>query len=76
MENKNNNQPVLSLQEQTKIRMEKIDKLKEKGVEPFGKRFEVKDKICDIKKNYTDKIRRKCNICNCCWKNNYKKRYG
>ena len=57
MENKNNNQPVLSLQEQTKIRMEKIDKLKEKGVEPFGKRFEVKDKICDIKKNYTDKTK-------------------
>lgn len=57
MENKNNNQPVLSLQEQTKIRMEKIDKLKEKGVEPFGKRFEVKDKICDIKKNYSDKTK-------------------
>ena len=57
MENKNNNQPVLSLQEQTKIRMEKIDKLKEKGVEPFGKRFEVKDKICDIQKNYTDKTK-------------------
>ena len=55
MENKNNNnQPVLTLQEQTRIRIEKIDKLKEKGVAPFGARFEVKDKICDIKANYTD----------------------
>lgn len=50
-----NNQEVLNLQEQTKVRMEKIDKLKEKGVNPFGSKFEVKDKICDIKKNYTDK---------------------
>ena len=54
MENNNNNnqQPVLSVQEQTKIRMEKIDKLKEKGVQPFGFRFDVKDKICDIKEKY------------------------
>lgn len=50
-----NNQEVLNLQEQTKVRMEKIDKLKEKGVNPFGSKFEVKDKICDIKKNFTDK---------------------
>lgn len=56
MENKkfNNNQPVLTLQEQTRIRIEKIDKLKEKGVAPFGAKFDVKDKICDIKANYLD----------------------
>ena len=56
MENKkfNNNQPVLTLQEQTRIRIEKIDKLKEKGVAPFGAKFDVKDRICDIKANYLD----------------------
>ena len=50
----NNNQPVLTLQEQTKIRMEKMNKLKEKGIAPFGSRFEVKDKICDIKEKYNE----------------------
>ena len=55
MDNKNNNQPVLTVQEQTKVRMEKIDKLLEKGVAPFGARFDVKDKICDIKENYSCK---------------------
>ena len=56
MENKkfNNNQHVLTLQEQTRIRIEKIDKLKEKGVAPFGAKFDVKDRICDIKANYLD----------------------
>ena len=54
MENNNNQQPVLSIQEQTKIRMEKIDKLKEKGVAPFGFKFEVKDRICDIKAKYLE----------------------
>lgn len=58
MENKNNNnQPVLTLQEQTRIRMEKLDKLKEKGVEPYGAKFDVKDKICDIKAAYGDKAK-------------------
>ena len=58
MENKNNNnQPVLTLQEQTRIRMEKLDKLKEKGVEPYGAKFDVKDKICDIKATYGDKAK-------------------
>ncbi len=51
----NNNQPVLTLQEQTKIRMEKLDKLKEKGVNPFGARFDVQDKIIDIKTKYSEK---------------------
>jgi len=56
MENKNyNNQPQLSIQEQTQIRMDKIEKLKEKGVAPFGARFDVKDKIVDIKATYTEK---------------------
>lgn len=55
MENKNyNNQPVLSVQEQTKIRIEKLDKLQEKGVYPFGQKFDVKDKICDIKAKYSE----------------------
>ena len=54
MENKNNNQPVLTLQEQTRIRIEKLDKLKEKGIAPFGARFDVKDKIKDIKDMYTE----------------------
>ena len=57
MENNNNNQPVLSLQEQTKIRMEKLDKLKEKNIKPFGERFDVKDKIVDIRKTYGDKTK-------------------
>ncbi|MCI5745029.1 MAG: lysine--tRNA ligase [Erysipelotrichaceae bacterium] len=47
-----NNQPTLTIQEQTRIRMEKVEKLKEKGIDPFGKRFEVKDKINDIIANY------------------------
>lgn len=55
MDNNNNNQPVLTLQEQTKIRMEKLAKLQEKNVKPFGERFEVKDKIVDIIKLYSEK---------------------
>ena len=57
MENKNNNnvQPEISLQEQTRIRIEKIAKLQEKGVEPFGQRFDVKDKLVDIRNKYQDK---------------------
>ena len=47
-----NNQPVLTVQEQTKVRIEKLEKLKEKGVAPFGQKFDVKDKICDIKAKY------------------------
>ena len=53
--NFNNNQPGLSVQEQTRVRIEKLDKLKEKGVAPFGQKFDVKDKICDIKANYENK---------------------
>ena len=53
--NFNNNQPELSVQEQTRVRIEKLDKLKEKGVAPFGQKFDVKDKICDIKANYEKK---------------------
>ncbi len=53
----NNNQPILTLQEQTKIRIEKLEKLKEKGVNPFGSRFDVKDKIIDIKAKYSDKTK-------------------
>ena len=52
--NNNNNQPELTLQEQTVVRMEKLDKLREKGVEPYGSKFEVTHKICDIKSEYTD----------------------
>ena len=52
MENKNNNQPVLTVQEQTKVRIEKLEKLKEKGVAPFGQKFDVKDKIFDLKEKY------------------------
>ena len=55
MENKNNNQPVLTVQEQTKVRIEKLDKLKEKGVAPFGQKFDVKDKIADLKAKYAEK---------------------
>ena len=55
MQNKNYNQPELTVQEQTKVRIEKLDKLKEKGVEPFGTRFDVKDKICEIKAKYSEK---------------------
>ena len=55
MENKNNNQPVLTVQEQTKVRIEKLEKLKEKGVAPFGQKFDVKDKIADLKAKYADK---------------------
>ncbi len=54
-ENFNNNQPELTVQEQTRVRIEKLDKLKEKGVAPFGQKFDVKDKICDIKANYENK---------------------
>ena len=57
MQNKNYNQPELTVQEQTKVRIEKLDKLKEKGVEPFGSRFDVKDKICEIKAKYSDKTK-------------------
>ena len=57
MQNKNYNQPELTVQEQTKVRIEKLDKLKEKGVEPFGSRFDVKDKICDLKAKYADKTK-------------------
>ena len=53
--NFNNNQPELSVQEQTRVRIEKLNKLKEKGVAPFGQKFDVKDKICDIKANYENK---------------------
>ena len=53
--NKNNGQPELSVQEQTRIRIEKLAKLEEKGVAPFGQRFDVKDKICNIRKTYSDK---------------------
>ena len=49
-----NNQPVLTVQEQTKVRIEKLEKLKEKGVAPFGQKFDVKDKICDIKAKYAE----------------------
>ena len=52
MENKNNNQPVLTVQEQTKVRIEKLEKLKEKGIAPFGQKFDVKDKIFDLKEKY------------------------
>lgn len=45
---------TLNVQEQTKIRMEKMNKLKEKGVAPFGQRFDVKDKICDIISTYKE----------------------
>ena len=55
MENKNNNQPVLTVQEQTKVRIEKLEKLKEKGVAPFGQKFDVKDKIADLKAKYAEK---------------------
>ena len=55
MENKNNNQPVLTVQEQTKVRIEKLDKLKVKGVAPFGQKLDVKDKIADLKAKYADK---------------------
>ena len=55
MENNNNMQPEVSLQEQTRIRIEKIAKLQEKGVEPFGHRFDVKDKIVDIRAKFSDK---------------------
>ena len=48
------NQQELSVQEQTQVRIEKLDKLKEKGVDPFGHRFDVKNRICDIKQAYTD----------------------
>ena len=47
-----NNQPVLTVQEQTKVRIEKLEKLKEKGVAPFGQKFDVKDKIFDLKNKY------------------------
>ena len=63
MENKQNNQPVLTVQEQTKVRIEKLDKLKEKGVAPFGQKFDVKDKICDLKANYADKTKEELDEC-------------
>ena len=56
-ENFNNNQPELTVQEQTRVRIEKLDKLKEKGVAPFGQKFDVKDKICDLKAKYSDKTK-------------------
>ena len=40
------NNPTVS--EQQAVRMEKAQKLIEKGVQPFGKRFDVKNKICYI----------------------------
>ena len=52
MQNKNYNQPELTVQEQTKVRIEKLEKLKEKGVAPFGQKFDVKDKIFDLKNKY------------------------
>ena len=63
MENKNNNQPVLTVQEQTKVRIEKLDKLKEKGVAPFGQKFDVKDKICDLKAKYAEKSKEELDEC-------------
>ena len=60
--NFNNNQPELSVQEQTRVRIEKLDKLKEKGVAPFGQKFDVKDKICDIKANYENKSKEELKI--------------
>ena len=52
MEN-NNNKP-LSVSEQQAIRMEKLPKYLEKGVDPFGHKFDVKDKICDLINKYKD----------------------
>lgn len=45
---------TLNVQEQTRIRMEKMNKLKEKGIAPFGQRFDVENKICDIIATYKD----------------------
>ena len=52
MEN-NNNKP-LNVSEQQAIRMEKLPKYLEKGVDPFGHKFDVKDKICDLINKYKD----------------------
>lgn len=49
-----NENETLNIQEQTKIRMDKIAKLQEKGIAPFGHRFDVKDKICDLKAKYSE----------------------
>ncbi len=41
-----------NVQEQTLVRMEKLQKLKDKGIKPYGERFEVKDKIVDLIEKY------------------------
>lgn len=43
-----------SMGEQQVVRMEKAKKLKEKGIEPFGKRYDVENKICDLIQQFKD----------------------
>jgi lysyl-tRNA synthetase, class II len=42
----------LSLNDQEQIRRDKLSKYIELGVEPFGSRYEWKDRICDIREKY------------------------
>lgn len=44
----------LSINEQQAIRTEKLEKYIEKGVRPFGQKFVVKDKICDLIRQYKE----------------------
>ncbi len=43
-----------TMNEQQVVRMEKAQKLKEKGIEPFGKKYDVENKICHLITQFKD----------------------
>ena len=43
------------LTDQEQARVDKLPKYEELGVDPFGSRYDWKDRICDIRKEYGDK---------------------
>ena len=42
------------LNDQEQARLDKLPRYEELGVDPFGSRYDWKDRICDIRKNYAD----------------------
>ena len=47
-------QENVTVGEQKEVRMEKAQKLKEKGIQPFGQRFDVQNKISDLINQFSD----------------------
>ncbi len=47
-------QENVTVGEQQAVRMEKAQKLKEKGIQPFGQRFDVQNKISDLINQFSD----------------------